>query len=357
LAPAPRVIVAGGGAAGLEACLALARSARVTLIAPNARFVSRDRSLALADVAGHAGAAFVRDRVVAVDADRRRVRLAGGSGLGYDALLLATGAHGRLGGERGTVFVAPPGPIWRFELYERALAAGDAALVTTEARPLEILGARASRVAAAALLAAGVRVLTGAYARAGAADAVLTWPGGAQLEGAAVVAARLRGALPHGIPAGEAGFAATDPLGRVLGVDDVYAAGDCTALPLKHASLAAAQADAAAATIAGEPAPFVPVVRWALPGWIRWYVEAPVSGGRGDATRLTTRALWPPSVSFGSRHLTPLLARGARPRRMRRDDELAPVRQALRRLDSGRRADPPALRGGDRAPALPTELP
>jgi NADH dehydrogenase FAD-containing subunit len=236
----PHVVVAGGGVAALEACLGLGRHrARVTLIAPNAVFTHRPpgappADLPLATVADASSAALLHDRVTRVESDRRRVRTAGGRELRYDALLLATGAAGREppapSASRPAVLVAPPGPIWRLELYELALEAAsasrgrDVVLVTTEERPLELLGPRASSLAAAALLAAGVRVRTGTYATALTPRGARVWAAGELVEGAVVEASRLTGRLPAGIPVDARGFAQTDPLGRVAGVEHVYAA-------------------------------------------------------------------------------------------------------------------------------------
>jgi sulfide:quinone oxidoreductase len=100
----------------------------------------------------------------------------------------------------------------------------------------------------------------------------------------------------------------TDRRGRVNGADRVFAAGDCTAFPVKHPSLAAQQADTVAATIAGKPEPFKPVLRAMLPARLRWYLEAPLSGGHGDAAEISTHPLWPGDARFGARYLTPWLA-------------------------------------------------
>ena len=48
-----------------------------------------------------------------------------------------------------------------------------------------------------------------------------------------------------------------------------------------------------------------------LPSRLRWYVEAPLRGGLGDATRVSAHPLWSPSIRFGSRFLTPYLEREA----------------------------------------------
>jgi NADPH-dependent 2,4-dienoyl-CoA reductase/sulfur reductase-like enzyme len=73
-----------------------------------------------------------------------------------------------------------------------------------------------------------------------------------------------------GVPANDAGFIAVDDLSRVIDTADVFAAGDCTNLPLKHGGIAAQQADVAAtgiAELAGAPvtpAPLRPRVEGVL---------------------------------------------------------------------------------------------
>ena len=114
-----------------------------------------------------------------------------------------------------------------------------------------------------------------------------------------------------------AGYIATDRHGRVLGADDVYAAGDGTAFPVKQGGLAAQQADAAAEAIAAaagveiEPTPFVPVLRGLLltggePRFLRHDLSRP-----GSPTETADRSLWWPPAKVAARSLTPYLA--ARP--------------------------------------------
>ena len=103
-----RVLVAGGGVAGLEALLALRDLAgervTLTLLAPEREFTYRPMAVAvpfgrghmqrrdLADVARDTGAQFVRGELAEVDAAAREAVLADGRRLGYDALLVAVGA-------------------------------------------------------------------------------------------------------------------------------------------------------------------------------------------------------------------------------------------------------------------------
>jgi NADH dehydrogenase len=104
--PLPRVVVVGGGFAGLAAARRLGRRHAVTLVdrAPAFEFlpnvhelVSRSRRprflrASLARLLAPDGQAFLQDEVVAIDPDRRRVRTRRGSELAYDALVLATGS-------------------------------------------------------------------------------------------------------------------------------------------------------------------------------------------------------------------------------------------------------------------------
>ena len=195
-----RVIVAGGGVAGLEALLALQALAgdrvELTLVSPTPDFVYRPLAVAepfalgsarrtpLADAARAAGATLVHDSLTAVDVEHRTVRLGDGATLPYDALVLATGAAaqpafgdahvftwddscdaGAMGGllrdlEEGyssrLTIVIPPGPGWPLPAYELALLisseargmgmAPEITLVTPEQAPLAIFGRRAVEV-------------------------------------------------------------------------------------------------------------------------------------------------------------------------------------------------------------------
>jgi hypothetical protein len=114
--------------------------------------------------------------------------------------------------------------------------------------------------------------------------------------------------LDH-LPCDADGFIAVDPCGRVPGAAGVFAAGDCTAFPIKHPSLAAQQADAVASAIAADAGlpiavePFKPVLRCVLPSRLHWYVNAPLTGGCGDATHISAIPLWSRHLRFNARHL------------------------------------------------------
>ena len=116
-----------------------------------------------------------------------------------------------------------------------------------------------------------------------------------------VTVPRLVGPSLRGIPSGRDGFIHTDAHGRVPGLDDVFAAGDATAFPVKQGGLAAQQADAVAEAIAAsagvdiDPQPFRPILRGTLlTGGPARYLRADISGAAGDDSIVSGEALWWP---------------------------------------------------------------
>jgi sulfide:quinone oxidoreductase len=298
-----RVVVAGGGVAGLEAVLTLAERAgemlEVTLVSDRDDFVLRAHAvdklfgtgrsgrLSLRDIAHHAGVTFHRARVTGVDASSRRLVLADDS-LPYDALLLAVGASSfpaypaartwsdtdpdalaglvrdvEEGYSRSVAFVVPPGPVWPLPAYELALllrrdADGmqedvEITLVTSEPRPLAAFGPTVSKAAGRALERAGIRVEAGIAAdlQHGRRTTVHLLPSRRTIEVDRIVALpRMHGPRIEGVPRDDDGFIPVGDLGAVAGLESVWAAGDGIAHPVKHGGLAAQQAAAAAAAIA-----------------------------------------------------------------------------------------------------------
>jgi len=299
------VLIAGGGFGAVEAMLALRALApervRVTLISaspvlaykPAATTESFDetppRTYDLQAIAADAGASFRLDRLEAVAPHDHSVRLESFAFLDYDALVLAVGArptrsipgtltfrdqrevnHIRhLAGEllagklHRIVFAVPQGCSWPLPLYELALltathlqeqgAAGEVVLVSPEITPLEVFGAQASRLVADFLAERGVRFIGESDPQSVEHDGALLLGSGESLDADCVVAVpELRGPRITGVPTDAWGFITTDALGRVIGLADVYAAGDMTSFPVKQGGLAAQQADLIAQCIASE---------------------------------------------------------------------------------------------------------
>jgi sulfide:quinone oxidoreductase len=361
-----RVLIAGGGVAALEAALALRHLGEnrlsVTLVAPEPRFWYRPlavvepfgagqlHGLDLARLADEAGALFLVDGLRAVDALAHVAWTSGGAELPYDALLVATGAKPvaaipggttfrgpadveafsallaqlDAGGLRRVVFAVPGGVAWPLPLYELALQTASAipgaelALVTPEEEPLGVFGSAASAAVAELLERRGVALHTGAYAVSFEHGALTVAPEGAIPADTVVALPRLTGSPVDGLPKDADGFLPTDPHGRVSGVDEVFAAGDAVAFPVKQGGIAAQQADAAAETIAAaagvplEPRPFHPVLRGLLvTGEAPAFLRVELAGGTGDTSAAAGDALWWPPGKIVGRYLTPFLAERA----------------------------------------------
>ena len=354
-----RVVIAGGGVAGLEAVLALRDLAgdgvAVTLVSPEREFVFRPMSVAtpfsrghaarhpLAAAAHHAGADLVRARVTAVDPGERQVVLDDGDRLAYDALLVAVGARSEsalrhaltwtpetdqelFGGllrdlEEGyaasVAFIVPPVVAWPLPVYELALMTAweargmgadvDVTIYTPEDAPLALFGTAASEALRAELDEVGVRIVTGA--RVEDAERGLVVGGRPLASQRAVSLPRAVGPALPGLPADDSGFIPADGHGKVL--DAVWVAGDAMAFPVKQGGLAAQEADAAAEAIAAaagagvEPRPFRPILRGVLlTGRGRQWMRLGAGEEEGEAAR---HALWWPPTKVAGRYLSPYL--------------------------------------------------
>ena len=348
-----RVVIAGGGVAALEAVLALRAHSpthfEIEIIAPEEEFHCRPLSVAepfdaverkplnLHAFASDNSARFHRGRLAAVHPVRRTVETDEGRTVGYDALLIATGAAalpalpGALtfrgpqdvdafryllgeieAGQVGSVvFAAPHRARWTLPIYELALmtAARAAAhhvslrveVVTSEDEPLAAFGARVSKRVRELLARADIRLRTSVTPIVAQPGRVFLAHGGVVAADRTVAVARLKVAPLPGLPQGAGGFLPTDPFGRVDGLRRVYAAGDVTWFPIKQGGVATQQADAAASAIAADsglpvvPEEFEPVLRGIL-----------LTGDKPEL--LGPGPNWHHAGKIAGRHLAPYLA-------------------------------------------------
>jgi len=362
-----RIVICGGGVAGVEALLALRAlgptGAEVHLVAPNRRFVYQPLAVAapfglaethlfdLAEIAAEQGAHLHVDSLASVEAEHRRVELGGGSVLSYDALLVAVGARRRewldgalhFGGavdvagfrallervESGSVqrlvFVNPDGVSWTLPLYELALLSAsrladrgvigiELALVTPEADPLTVFGPAASRMLRDLLADRGITLRAGARAEKIQHGKLHLRPPATLEVDQVVTLAKLEGPAVPGLPFDASGFMPVDEHSRVTGLDDVYAAGDGTSFPVKQGGIATQQADAAVEAIAAgmgaelTASPFQPTLRaMLLTGIGPTYLRARIAGD-SDPGEVAANPLWWPPSKIAGRYLAPYLA-------------------------------------------------
>ena len=365
-----RVLIAGGGVAGLEALLALRDLAgervKLRLLSPEPDFVYRPMAVAepfgrgraahhaLRRIAPDAGAELVEGALAEVDTDARVAITAKGERLPYDALLVAVGARSEaafrrvltwtpetdpelFGGllrdlDEGYVkrvaFIVPPGVAWALPAYELALMTGWQAwgmghndvqviIYTPEDAPLGLFGAQAAAALRDDLEEAGVEAETGVYVGEDpdGSGRLLLHPGERVLDAERVVALpRAVGPRLPGLPSNPRGFVLTDRYGKVPGADRVWAAGDAIAFPVKQGGLASQEADAAAESIAAlagadvQPRPFRPILRgMMLTGRGKAWMRHEAAGGDGEGTAVR-RALWWPPTKVAGRYLSPYLA-------------------------------------------------
>ncbi len=373
------VVIAGGGVAGLEAAFALQDLAgervRVRVVSVGTDFVYRPLAIGepfnishaahtpLRQIVEQAGAELISDALVHVDVAARRAQLASGAELGYDALLVATGAvidpvfehatgfddarsdqllHGLVqdieGGytHRLAVLVPSP-PPWPLPAYELALMASERAwdtqvdlevtLVTPERAPLDVFGDRASRAVATLLRERRIEVISSAWCEVPDSRSVLIHPGGQRLAFDRIVALpALRGPDLGGLPHDADGFLPVDACGHVRGADRVWAAGDCTDLPIKQGGVSADFADIAAESIAATAGAHLRARTFVAT------VEGVLMTG-GTARYMRARPAWPGDTGESVFEIVP---RGAEPPKIRatylgshvlqgRDPALAPA--------------------------------
>jgi sulfide:quinone oxidoreductase len=365
-----KVVIAGGGVAGLEAALALrelgGEQFETTLLAPGAEFVYRPTSVGepfgsgqaqkypLAEIVRDLGVELRADSFKRLDAASHTLHTDAGDQLGYDALLLALGArmqprfghaitiddarlderlHGLIQDIEGgyvdrLAFIAPGRIGWPLPIYELALMTAARAqdmnidlsitIATPEEAPLAVFGAEASQAVRQLLDENGITTITSAYCEVPERGHVVISPGRRRLEVDRIVAVpELYGPAVQGVPAGAlGGFIPVDMHCKVPGVEAVYAAGDATDFPIKHGGIAAQQAGVAAQAIAAlaglsadEPAAFHPVIQGILlSGGKPVYLSAKLTGGHGAGMPVSETATWSPGTKIAARYLGPYLA-------------------------------------------------
>ena len=361
----PHVVIAGGGVAALEGVLALRAVAgaavTVEVLAAEQDFVYAPLSVAVPFLAGEvrrfplgelvaaAGGMHRPGRFVSVDIGRHAVVTDAGE-VPYDALLLALGAVSKpafddvltfrgpedaepladllhtlvTGSARQLAFVLPPAPTRHLPLYELALETRNyltdrgaheigITIVTPESSLLSRFGPHAGDELSQLLADRNILLITSGEVMGYAAGELLLSDQRSVPADHVIAMPKLEGQRLPGIPCDPQGFVPVDEHSRVVGVDDVYAAGDMTTFPIRHGGIAAQQADAAVDTIASalgiliEPTPFQPVLRsQLLTGMFPRYLRLDAAGAGHS---LTTEAPWWPDAKIVARYLTPFLER------------------------------------------------
>jgi hypothetical protein len=222
-----------------------------------------------------------------------------------------------------------PGSVGRFRptswallsaswVADRHLTDIELAIVTPEHEPLASFGPTASRALRDVLADRGIRLRVNA--RAGSVvPGALRLASGEIVEVDQVVALpKLEGPRLAGLPADDMGFIEIDDHARVVGLEDVYAAGDATAFAIKEGGIATQQADAAVEAIAAhlgagpKPSAFQPLLRgMLLTGIAPTYLRAAVTGESADQGELAADPLWWPPTKIAGRYLGPYLAETA----------------------------------------------
>jgi sulfide:quinone oxidoreductase len=366
-----RVVICGGGIAGVEGLLRLRRllgdAVEVDLVSPNDELVYRPlavqqpfayaepRRYPMARIVADTGARWSRARLTSADVHDCTVRTDEGEQLHYDALLLAVGArmlppfrHGLVfndvdaaatyqglvadleqGFAKRIAFVVPEGPVWPLPIYELALMTAQRAhsmniddaelwLITPEPAPLATFGGEAGVKVRELLDAAGVTVRTSARAQVqGERELWIEPEGNALALDAIVTIPRISGPGVPGIPGGgRYGFIPIDTRCRVPKTDGrVFAAGDATDFPVKHGGLGAQQADTAAAAIAAlagaevDAPPFHPVIRgMLLTGGAPVYLSAHMVSREAFRSEVFDQPPWSPAEKVAAEELGPYLA-------------------------------------------------
>jgi sulfide:quinone oxidoreductase len=363
-----KVLIAGGGVAGLEAAFALRELAGdrvdLSILAPTEEFVYRPMSIAepfssgwaqrypLSSLADAADATLIHDTLAEVDVAHQTAYTASGEHLSYDALMICLGTTSEKRYEHATTMddtdmdellrglvqdieggyvhrlaIVVPAPMpWPLPAYELALMVSERAwdmqtdlsvtLLTPEKTPLGIFGADVSQELSRLLEDRNITVITSAYCEVPEAKMVRLHPGDQSLEVDRIVALpELRGPAVPGLPSDIGGFIPIDDYARVVGAKHVWAAGDATDFPIKHGGVAAQMADTAAgfiAKLAGSPIQvrkFSPVPQGVLlTGASPRLLKGQLAGARGVPDKLRKLHRGDVTPKIAARYLAPRLA-------------------------------------------------
>jgi sulfide:quinone oxidoreductase len=363
-----RVLVCGGGIAGIEGLLRLRRltgdALELTLLAPADELRYRPmavqepfsrpgpRRYPLWKIAGRAGAEWVQSGLEWVDPDGQQVHTTDGHAIPYDALLLAVGARTEVPYEHVTMFddaqpdetyrgvvqdveggytssvalLLPDGPAWPLPAYELALMTAERAysmgmdefavdVITAEPEPLAAFGHAASEALQVFLAERGVQVHARSQAEVPASRKLIIRPAELELERGRIVAMpRIVGPRLRGVPANDNGFIPIDERCGVRGLAPrVFAAGDAADLEVKQGGLGAQMADTAAAAIAAlaganvEVEPLQPVIHGVLyTGAEPLYLTARIEDGHVES-EVSREAQWPKDEKVVAEELGPFL--------------------------------------------------
>ena len=363
-----RIVIAGGGVAGLEAALALralcGRSVRIDLVAPERGYTYRPLAVAQpfglaeefrVDLGEFERSQDVRVRVGHVDrVDAGSVHTTDGTSYEYDDVIVATGAMrspllegalsfdgregvsafeellGRIeGGEAESIaFCAGARIGWFLPMYELALMTAAFAserdmnpritIVTPESAPLVAFGPDNSAEVARLLDEEAIETIAGTYPSRLADGRLELVPEGSIPVDEVVAMPRLEGPAIEGLPKDEAGFIPVDERCRVEGREREYAAGDATSFPVKQGGLAAQMAAAAARAIAadlgklGDAEPFRPTLDGTLlTGRGAHHLRQSLVLGTGDPEAHRAQDEWLPLAKVTAPFLTDYLAEHA----------------------------------------------
>ena len=364
-----RVVIAGGGVAGIEAALALrvlaGERCEIEMYSPEADLAYRPGAVGqpfevgeiarhdLGELCGRIDVVFHLDSIGAVDVEAKTAKTESGYDIDFDYLIAATGAEPSnpvpgaapffgggvdseahatidrlLAGEiESLALTAPTAASWDLPAYELALLAesrlpealrGEVRIliVTAEDLPLGVFGRAVSAAVGDLLEERGIETVLNTHAIEFDGTHLHTIPAGKIPVEAAITLPRLVGRPVDGLPCDDEGFIPIDDHCRVIRSETVFAVGDVTSFPVKQGGIAAQQADVAAEAIAAdlgvgiEAQAFDPILRailWSGEGQL--YLEGWLSGGHGESSIVTTTRPWRgDDAKIVGKYLSPFLA-------------------------------------------------